>query len=59
MNRTKLKKVSYVTANACGKMTRITSIASVGFFVIGLIASLFLDGCERKEIKESFKSTKK
>jgi len=56
MNRTKVKKVSYVTANACGKLTRITAIASVGFFVVGLIASLVLDGCERKEIKESFKT---
>lgn len=56
MNRTKVKKVSYVTANACGKLTRITAIASVGFFVVGLFASLVLDGCERKEIKESFKT---
>ncbi len=59
MNRAKLKKASYVTANACGKLTRITAISSVGFFVVGLIASLILDGCERREIKESFKSTKK
>lgn len=58
MNRTKVKKGSYVIANACGKLTRITAIASVGFFMVGLIASLVLDGCERREIKESFKVKK-
>lgn len=58
MKRTKLKKAGYITANTCGKLTRITAIASALFFVGGLIGSLIVDGCERREIKESFKTKK-
>ncbi len=58
MNRAKLKKAGYITANTCGRLTRYTAIASVGFFVVGLIAALVVDGCERREIKESFKTKK-
>ena len=55
MKRAKLKKAGYITANACGKLTRYTAIASAVFFVVGLIAAVVVDGCERREIKESFK----
>lgn len=58
MNRVKLKKAGYITANTCGKLTRYTAIASAVFFVVGLIAAVIVDGCERKEIKESFKPKK-
>jgi hypothetical protein len=58
MKRAKLKKAGYITANTCGKLTRYTAIASAIFFVGGLIGSLIVDGCERREIKESFKTKK-
>lgn len=58
MKRAKLKKAGYITANTCGKLTRITAIASAVFFVVGLIGSMIVDGCERREIKESFKTKK-
>ena len=58
MKRAKLKEAGYITANTCGKLTRYTAIASVIFFIGGLIGSLIVDGCERREIKESFKTKK-
>lgn len=58
MKRAKLKKAGYITANTCGRLTRITAIASAIFFVVGLVGSMIVDGCERREIKESFKTKK-
>lgn len=57
--RTKVKKIGYITANTCGKLTRYTAITSALFFVGGLIASVAIDVCERREIKESFNKVKK
>jgi preprotein translocase subunit SecG len=58
MGKVKLKKVGYVTANTCGRLTRITAIASAVFFVVGLVGSMIVDGCERREIKASIKTKK-
>ena len=58
MRREKLKKAGYITANTCGRLTRVTSIASVVLFMIGLVGALIVDGCERREIRESIKIRK-
>lgn len=59
MNREKAKKTGYAIANLCGKLTRCLSIAALTVFIGGLISSIIVDNCERKEIKESMKNNNK